>query len=138
MSSKFKVGDQVILGRHDVDPHSIYGFANWEPSMEKYVGKIATLKRTFAVHATHGYQWQIDIDGGVWSWHEKNMLSCLSNIITGFQVGDPGDGFQVGDPMVVKRVVPTGAACSRCREFNNYGEPNMPDGSYKCYSCRRN
>lgn len=30
-----------------------------------------------------------------------------------------------------------GMKCCRCQNFNDYAEPNMPDGSYKCFSCRR-
>ncbi len=28
-------------------------------------------------------------------------------------------------------------ACGRCKEPNDYAEPNQPDGGYVCYSCRR-
>lgn len=27
--------------------------------------------------------------------------------------------------------------CVTCRTFNEYAEPNQPDGKYKCYSCRK-
>ena len=31
-----------------------------------------------------------------------------------------------------------GMTCSgACHEFNEYAEPNRPDGTYVCYSCRR-
>lgn len=31
-----------------------------------------------------------------------------------------------------------GATCLECKEFNDYGEPNQPDGkSHVCYSCRQ-
>jgi hypothetical protein len=28
-------------------------------------------------------------------------------------------------------------ACRRCREPNSYAEPNLSDGGYACYSCRK-
>jgi hypothetical protein len=122
MSSKFKVGDQVILGRHDPNP-SLLGFVNWTIGMEKYVGKIATLNHLFPLDLRHGYTWGVDIDLSVYAWHEKNMTLVLridENI------------------MIVQRTLPKveGASCSRCHDFNNYAEPNMPDGSFKCFSCR--
>ena len=35
------------------------------------------------------------------------------------------------------KIMSAGMSCKRCGDFNSYGEPNMPDGSYKCFSCRR-
>jgi hypothetical protein len=36
-----------------------------------------------------------------------------------------------------------GMSCRRCREHNNYAEPNTPDGdgvvnTFTCWSCRQN
>jgi hypothetical protein len=31
----------------------------------------------------------------------------------------------------------SGAACTRCREYNEYAVANQPDGGFLCYSCRR-
>lgn len=30
-----------------------------------------------------------------------------------------------------------GCSCKKCREFNEYAEPNQEDGTFICYSCRR-
>lgn len=30
-----------------------------------------------------------------------------------------------------------GASCRKCRDFNEYAEPNQEDGTFVCYSCRR-
>lgn len=30
----------------------------------------------------------------------------------------------------------TGMNCVRCNDFNTYAEANMPNGTFKCYSCR--
>jgi hypothetical protein len=32
---------------------------------------------------------------------------------------------------------PLTLSCARCHEPNDYAEPNMPNGSYACYSCRK-
>jgi hypothetical protein len=39
---------------------------------------------------------------------------------------------------VVSKVSSRGMNCSgpHCNLFNEYAEPNMPDGSFRCYSCR--
>ena len=31
-----------------------------------------------------------------------------------------------------------GCKCARCKEFIQYAEPNQPDGTLICYSCRQN
>jgi hypothetical protein len=40
---------------------------------------------------------------------------------------------------VGSRVVSGGMSCAakNCGTFNPYGQPNMPDGSYVCFSCRQ-
>ena len=131
MSSNFNVGDQVILGRHDAVAPSIqhpHGPINWDPRMDQYVGKVATLKRLFTLDPIWGYCWEIDLDGGVFAWHEKNMIAVQMIQLSKL----------TGSTTMVKRATPKveGASCSKCREFNNYAEPNMPDGTFKCYSCR--
>lgn len=32
---------------------------------------------------------------------------------------------------------PQGCVCAKCGEKNEYAEPNQPDGTYRCPSCRR-
>lgn len=32
----------------------------------------------------------------------------------------------------------TGCSCAECKAFNEYGEPNQPNGQYVCYACREN
>jgi hypothetical protein len=34
------------------------------------------------------------------------------------------------------RAKPKGMKCSRCGNGNDYAEPNSPDGSFVCYTCR--
>ncbi len=29
-----------------------------------------------------------------------------------------------------------GCSCKKCKEFNEYAEPNMPDKTFMCYACR--
>jgi hypothetical protein len=33
---------------------------------------------------------------------------------------------------------PDGMFCRKCRSFYKYAEPNQPDGTLLCYSCRNN
>lgn len=37
----------------------------------------------------------------------------------------------------IKSRVSTGLGCKRCHDFNSFAEPNQPDGSYVCFSCRQ-
>lgn len=30
----------------------------------------------------------------------------------------------------------SGMSCIKCKEFNQYAEPNQKDHTYKCWSCR--
>lgn len=32
----------------------------------------------------------------------------------------------------------SGCSCAECKAFNEYGEPNQPNGQYVCYACREN
>jgi hypothetical protein len=121
MSSKFKVGDKVILGRHDPDPGTLFGFANWAIGMEKHVGSIATLNHLFPLDLEHGYTWGVDIDLSVYAWHEKNMTLCIT------------EGQLIA---AVASLRSNGVSCSKCRDFNNFAESNQSDGTFICYSCR--
>jgi hypothetical protein len=44
-----------------------------------------------------------------------------------------------GGASVSSSVVSGGMACAarNCGAFNDYAVPNMPDGSYVCYTCRQ-
>jgi len=37
-----------------------------------------------------------------------------------------------------KRRQPDGLICQKCKNFYEFAEPNQPDGSLICYSCRQN
>jgi hypothetical protein len=37
-----------------------------------------------------------------------------------------------------RRSYPDGMFCRKCRSFYKYAEPNQPDGTLLCYSCRTN
>jgi hypothetical protein len=41
----------------------------------------------------------------------------------------------IGDSQ--ERIVYSGASCAKCKDFNHYGAPNMDDGSFVCYTCRK-
>jgi hypothetical protein len=67
--SNYKVGDKVILGEHT-------GKRNWIYSMDKYVGKVATLNKFYRADAGYPDRWYVDLDGGGHVWHEENFNQC--------------------------------------------------------------
>ena len=42
----------------------------------------------------------------------------------------------VGSVPVLAKSTAGGMKCNKCLNGNDYAEPNQPDGSYRCYSCR--
>jgi len=71
---RFKVGDKVIVGRHDAT--AILGeYKSWNMNMEQYVGKVATLTRQKESYEA----WYIDLDGGLYFYYEKNMKPPINN-----------------------------------------------------------
>ena len=68
--------------------------------------------------------------------------TCLSNYgcVAGwlFLEDTKVDSCVNGTMRNVKKPIPTGMRCSGpCKDFNQWAEPNMPDGTYKCYGCRK-
>lgn len=45
--------------------------------------------------------------------------------------------WSVSDPAVAPTTRPQGCVCHRCNSLNAFAEPNLPDGKYECYTCRR-
>jgi hypothetical protein len=76
MTSKFKSGDKVILGKHK----DLGNGPNWSENMNQFLGKIATLKEINKSYndpeLTH---WRVDVDGGRFIWREINMTLVLMN-----------------------------------------------------------
>lgn len=106
----FKVGDKVILGKHQ-GPQP-----NWASDMDQYVGKEATIIKVLLppvggdMSGSHCYR----VDTNSWMWRGENML-----------------------PAVVEAIMksPTyGAKCKRCGEWNEYAVAS-PDG-FVCFGCR--
>lgn len=60
----------------------------------------------------------LDFDSYLWIYHDELERVFVSNTS-------------------VQMHTPTGVSCSKCGEGNPWGEPNQPDGSYKCRGCRR-
>ena len=73
---RFKVGDQVILGAHDYNESRTYRL-DWDQDMDRYVGKVATIKKQF--QDVEVQAWYVDIDGGTYYWFEKNMRPVYDN-----------------------------------------------------------
>ena len=62
-----KVGDKVILGRHEV----VNGTDNWVEDMNQYVGNVTTILTE---------PWDngdgcpvVGVEGNIWSWRVENM-----------------------------------------------------------------
>lgn len=108
---KFKVGDKVILGKHidhNGDPY------NWNPSMDQYVGKIATVTEVgnYGSSGSTGYDYiKVDLNPR-WYWEAKHQKFAGSS-------RDPQND---------------GCRCSKCSEFVPYVEPS---DTFVCYSCKR-
>jgi hypothetical protein len=39
-------------------------------------------------------------------------------------------------PITFRSPQPAGCSCVKCQDFNNYAEPNQPDGKFICWRCR--
>jgi len=81
------------------------------------------------------------------SWRSKGYIDLISNVES--YVGKAKDYVFPSeiDEIIVQTLPatkmsdsshPAGMTCCdpHCREYNNWAEPNQPDGTYKCYSCR--
>lgn len=68
----FKVGERVILGRHDNDGSGSPG--NWALAMDDYVGKVATIIQSNGRTDRYGFVVaEVDIDRGRHHWRLANM-----------------------------------------------------------------
>lgn len=66
-----KVGDRVILGRHD-------NGENWNPSMDQYVGTEATLTSNISENSDPPHRcFRVDTNG--WMWRATNMRPAISD-----------------------------------------------------------
>ncbi|HRY72956.1 MAG TPA: SH3 domain-containing protein [Spirochaetia bacterium] len=68
----WRVGDEVILGRH----REIEGSSNWAEEMEAYVGMRATITALLGPEGDSAgcFLVSVDADGGEWSWRAENLL----------------------------------------------------------------
>ncbi|HVI43052.1 MAG TPA: hypothetical protein VM577_20790 [Anaerovoracaceae bacterium] len=41
-------------------------------------------------------------------------------------------------PVEKRKAHKGGMSCRKCKDFNEYAEPNQKDGSHMCYRCRNN
>ncbi|MBL8966961.1 MAG: SH3 domain-containing protein [Spirochaetaceae bacterium] len=67
----FKVGDEVILGRH----RALNGDENWTEEMDAYVGMRAKIIELVAGSgdAVGCVLVRVDVDGGDWAWRAENL-----------------------------------------------------------------
>jgi len=69
--SGLKEGDKVIVGRHSSEGDGEDD--NWSPRMDKYVDKVATIKKILGFDP-EGYEVaRIDLDEQEYSWRTRNM-----------------------------------------------------------------
>ena len=40
------------------------------------------------------------------------------------------------ESVAAKEVISEGCACKKCKNFNEFAEPNQPDKTFICYACR--
>jgi hypothetical protein len=110
-----KVGDKVIIGRHDMrDPDDDIS-DNWDPDMDQYVGEEATVvELIIRADMWDAYTVKVDIDNGDYHWRVENM-TLVSD------VGSCREDYS--KPCV----------CSRCGDINLY-QPYKRD--HVCYGCQ--
>lgn len=65
----FAVGDEVVLGRHQM----IGGDANWSATMDKYVGCLAKITTLRLKDRSGSWMVRVDVDGGRFSWRTRNL-----------------------------------------------------------------
>lgn len=71
---KYKVGDKVKI-REDLKVGKDYNDCTFIVDMEKYKGKIATIKYSYSDDS-----YEIDLDGGTWFWTD-DMLENENNVL---------------------------------------------------------
>jgi hypothetical protein len=115
---KYKVGDVVILHKHQIDSN---GRDNWSATMEYYVGKKATITYISSANYDLGHQlYSVDIDGGSWEWREE-AFTQIDKAVGQTTTTTPSNKSSKC------------AVCTRCKT----PAPWMDyDPSFKCYSCR--
>lgn len=68
-------------------------------------------------------------------------LTWNPNMITYVNVGQGwytagGDLTGEATQTVAKKKDKSGCSCKKCKDFNNFAEPNQDDGTFICWSCR--
>jgi hypothetical protein len=112
---KYKKGDKVILGEHQTQDAQGNKIAkNWNKDMGPFVGKEATIVGHYYVDAFGINLYHVDIDNGMWTWREVNMIPVV-------------DQAKVATPQSY------GAKCNKCGDWNEY-VPATKD--FICYGCK--
>lgn len=82
------------------------------------------------MHQTVEESDKVDPDDEFWALGEQFSLDFLD------ELDGPPDDY----PVIVKKSKTkskgNGCVCPKCGELYPYAEPNQPDGSFKCWSCR--
>lgn len=125
--SKFKVGDKVRILDGSKIKNYVCGFA---PSMEKYVGKVATITemKTPYPNGRMGYRLCLDGVGMPCTWDERGLELVADNTITcKFKVGDIVKGTKRSDHCVW-----TDSKMTRAEVISTQIPDDMTDSGYDC------
>jgi hypothetical protein len=91
-------------------------------------------RRTFAINVKSVTTESPRLDAFAWTWGPPTGPYQLTQDGAALTEVAPGVAPVLADTLRPKPK--NGAACTRCGEFNEYAEPNQPDGTFKCFQCR--
>lgn len=75
------------------------------------------------------------------SWARNNFVKEIVNIneCVGYGEWIPVIYLKKISGQITKQIaINSGCSCSICHNFSPFSEPNQPDNTFKCYSCRSN
>ncbi len=103
----FKIGDKVILGKHDNEEF-------WITHMEKFVGTVTTITQVSRLNGYLNHKlW--NVDNNIYHWRDINMIPAGNQPAT-----------SIGGSAL-------GAHCKRCHDYLPYIDKQ--DG-YTCWRCK--
>lgn len=115
VDKEFKIGDEVILGRHQKINGVDYTDC-WESRMEAYVGKKAKIVSHYGIDEWGCNCYYIDLDKCRFYWRAINMTDINSN-----------------NTATNATTTNSGAKCIRCHDFFPYAEVSE---TFKCFGCK--
>lgn len=78
-------------------------------------------------HVKHGWDNNYELISNIEEFHNKPFIS----------VGLNGLKIRIISNTTIKHISPNeGCTCTVCLQYSPMAEPNQPDNTFKCYSCR--